>query len=161
MSASLADQIARRRIADGFALALAEDWPALRDLATHLDDDEGDRFARGVTRLLMRAAHITKNWAPYFDSQWALPSSSWRQACREFGDRVAAWAVPAKPKAETPRRQLGRLAIRLVQAGEDATSLLRRLDVANATFDAPVSAADVGDIAIWAARTASGDRLHG
>ncbi len=125
-----------------------------------LDDPAADRFNRGVTRLLAGSARITGEWGGWAEAQWHLPSSSWRAACREFQSRVAAWATPSRPAPETPRRQLARLAIRLLRTGTTAGELLRQLDAANATLHEPVTSSTVGEVAIWAASAVREDRRH-
>lgn len=142
-------------------VAMHGEFEALRESFCGLSDEEAVPLGHAITEQLEEKARATGDWAIWARALHAIPRTGERAAWKAFGDRLAAWARPQRPKATDPgARQLARLALDLIRAGVPSGDVLHRLDDANATLGEPVSAERVGHIAIWAARAAGGSPVR-
>ncbi len=123
-------------------------------------EDEGVRIAKAVGDGLEAAAKVTGDYRAWARAWHYMPSPGRRAAVAEFAARLDAWCIQNRPKPDTPRRRLAKLALTLLRAGTTGRALLRRLDAANATFEEPLPAEAIGEVAVWAAATVAEGHRH-
>lgn len=133
---------------------------ALQAAFEGIPEDEGIRIAKAVGAGLEAAAKVTGDYRAWARAWHYMPSPGRRAAVAEFTARLDAWCVDNRPKPDTPRRRLAKLALALLRTGTTGRELLRRLDAANATFDEPLPAAAVGEVAVWAAAAVAEGHRH-
>lgn len=130
-------------------------WDVVRGAFVHLDEPAAVALGKQIAAELFASGQRTGNLKPWAEAQHRLPRPGQREAAQELCRTLDAWRTPppARPADDSGRR-LRRLACQLVRAGTTGRELLRRLDEADATLPAPLSAEAVGRIAAWAAHTA-------
>jgi hypothetical protein len=142
------------------AAAYSRDEDALRFGLAGLVPSMRAPLAAAVADRLAELAREDGHWHTW---AWALHllTPEWHaEAGRELWKRLERWATPQAEVRTDSRRELARLAMRLVRGGVPGREALRRLDEANATLAAPLSSDAVGDLVIWAARAAGGRHVN-
>ena len=131
--------------------AFKEDDDALHDAFVGLPQGTADALVTRVSADLASAARVSGDYVPWAFAVNRLPWPHMRLPVAEFAQRIDAWTVQERPRPDTPRRRVARLAMRLLRAGVGGRELLRQLDAANSSLDTPLAADVVGDVATWAA----------
>ena len=144
------------RYAAALAAAFACDTGNLARAFQGLSNDAADALGRELLDGLDQAARLSADRTAWAFASNHVPWSHVRAGAAELQGRIDTWAAPAGRKAPPGRRQLARLAIRLLRAGEPGARVLAQLDAANATLATPIAAEAVGEVAIWAARAVRG-----
>jgi hypothetical protein len=149
------------RFAVALAAAFDRDAAQLSRAFRDMSVDGADALGLELLVGLEEAARLSDDWRAWAFACNRIPWSHLRAAAAELGERIDAWAAPAnRRRRSTPRRRLAGLALRLLRGGIGGRDLLRQLDAANATFDPPLAADAVGEVAAWAAGEVRGHR-HG
>jgi hypothetical protein len=139
------------RFATALAAAFARDQDNLARAFRGLSDDGVANLGRELLQGLDLAARLSGDRTAWAFACNRIPWPYVRVGAAELQARIDAWTAPAGRQAAPGRRQLARLAIRLLRAGEPGAKVLAQLDAANATLAAPITAEAVGDVARWAA----------
>ena len=122
------------------AVAL-RDAPMIWRVFDHIPDTHCDRACSAVMA-----------WLPPADRIWAastLPTLGHRLAAREFRDRTTN--PYQRPTGENPKRDLARMAFRLLRAGKTARVYISELRAANRLLSAPLPDRDLESLAVWCA----------
>lgn len=141
----------RVRYADALDAAFSADADRLAAAFAGLSGEVADKLGKHLAKGLETAAGITGDWSAYGFAVNRVPWSYIREPARELQQRIDAWTVAPPRRVDSPRRRLARLAVKLIRAGTPSRDVLRQLDQANATMEAPIAAEVVGDVARWAA----------
>lgn len=155
MLAEQHDDAERAFVASALATIYAGNFEDLRDMFATTPDADAVRIGKLVSDRLFAHAARTGDFATWAEALHHLPRPGQREAAAEFCARLDAWRKPAPARpADDGARRLRGLACQLVRAGTPGRELLRRLDDANATLAAPMSAEQIENVAVWAAKVA-------
>lgn len=133
---------------------------ALQAAFEGIPEPEGVNIAKAIGEALEAVSQVTGDYRAWARAWHFMPSPGRRAVAAEFAARLDAWTVQHRPKPETPRRRLAKLALTLLRSGTTGRALLHRLDHANATLMEPLSTEAVGEVAVWAARTVTEGHRH-
>ncbi len=127
------------------------------------DTDTAD-LVRAVCAYLEQEARRNGDWRAWAEAQWLLPHS-WGPGALEFQARSDARIRASEPSrarrnADPCRKEIARLAMRLLRGGIGAREFLARLHAYNEALPEPLSASIVESTALWAAEQRAGAR-HG
>jgi hypothetical protein len=143
----------RRFVNAALACAYCGDWDHLREGFRGVPERCAIDLASKISSKLAAHAAWTGEYRWWAEAIHHLPHPGRGEAGVALGRRLDAWATPPRGQPDPRRRDLARLALRRLRAGDiTGAELLARLDAANATFAIPLSPTVVGEIAVWAAQ---------
>jgi hypothetical protein len=155
-------RITRRRfVGRALMFTYSGDYAALRVLFAAVPEPTRYELAGSLTERLAEHGKRTGAWAPWAEVQWHIPHPGREAAAAELVKRIGAWATPPRPETTDGRRQLARLAVRLVRNGASNRDLLTRLARANATFVRPLPIAAIASVATWACKVGAEQHARG
>jgi hypothetical protein len=142
----------RRYVNAALHCVYAGDWKSLRESLSGVPERHALDLTSKILAKLAAHAAWTGDYAWWAEAIHHLPHPGRGEAGVALGRRLDAWATPPRGQPDPRRRDLARLALRRLRAGDiTGAELLAHLDAANATFAIPLSPTVVGDIAVWAA----------
>lgn len=127
------------------AAAVLRDDEALREGFAGLSDDLRGTLNRAVSETLFRSGDM-QTWG------WAvnrMPGSGDRIAAEEFGKRLDAFRPPPPRVVDTRRKEMSRLAFRLLRGGAGSKILIAHMRSANAQLPDPLPGEELDNLIVW------------